>query len=41
MKRFVPMLCLLTCLALTSCADRTRQNCETTNANGLLERRCP
>jgi hypothetical protein len=24
-----------------SCADRVRENCETTKANGLLERRCP
>jgi hypothetical protein len=26
---------------LASCADRVRENCETTKANGLLERRCP
>jgi hypothetical protein len=39
MKRL--SLTLLLCLALSSCADRVRQNCEDTKANGLLERRCP
>lgn len=39
MKRL--LLTLTLCLALASCADRTRHNCETTKANGLLERRCP
>jgi hypothetical protein len=39
MKRFA--LLLFVCLTLSSCADRTRYNCETTPDNGLLERRCP
>jgi hypothetical protein len=39
MKRL--SLTLLLCLALTSCADRVRENCDTTQADGLLERRCP
>ena len=39
MKRL--SLTLLLCLALSSCADRVRHNCDTTKANGLLERRCP
>jgi hypothetical protein len=39
MKRFA--LLLFVCLTLSSCADRVRENCETTKANGLLERRCP
>ena len=39
MKRLVLTLFLLT--TLSSCADRVRENCESTNANGLLERRCP
>ena len=39
MKRL--SLTLLLCLTLTSCADRVRENCETTQADGLLERRCP
>jgi len=38
MKRFV--LGLIVCLTLSSCADRVRENCETTRADGLLERRC-
>jgi hypothetical protein len=35
-------LCLLTLLtlSLTACADRVRENCDTTKADGLLERRC-
>lgn len=33
-------LVALLCLALTSCADRVRENCDTTKADGLLERRC-
>lgn len=41
MKRLVLTLSLLTALTLTSCADRTRENCETTEATGLYERRCP
>jgi hypothetical protein len=32
-------LTLLT-LSLTACADRVRENCDTTKADGLLERRC-
>jgi hypothetical protein len=39
MKRAMLMLSL--CLALSSCADRVRENCDTTRADGLLERRCP
>jgi hypothetical protein len=39
MKRL--LLTISLCLALSSCADRVRENCETTKANGLLERRCP
>ena len=39
MKRLVLTLFLLT--TLTSCADRTRYNCEDTPNHGLLERRCP
>jgi hypothetical protein len=27
-------------LVLTACADRYRENCNTTKAEGLLERRC-
>jgi hypothetical protein len=38
MKRLA-LLSLLT-ITLTACADRVRENCETTKANGLLERRC-
>jgi hypothetical protein len=39
MKRFV--LLLFVCLTLTSCADRTRYNCDDiTNPNGITERRC-
>jgi hypothetical protein len=38
MKRL--LLTLTLCLALSSCADRTRQNCETTTANGIFERKC-
>jgi hypothetical protein len=34
-------LIALLCLALSSCADRVRENCDTTKADGLLERRCP
>jgi hypothetical protein len=40
MRRLVLTLFLLT--TLTSCADRTRYNCEDlTNPNGITERRCP
>jgi hypothetical protein len=39
MKRL--LLTTLLLLTLTSCADRVRENCDTTKANGLLERRCP
>jgi hypothetical protein len=39
MKRLVLMLSLL--ITLSSCADRTRENCETTKADGFLERKCP
>jgi hypothetical protein len=38
MKRFA--LLLFVCLLATSCADRVRENCDTTKADGLLERRC-
>jgi hypothetical protein len=31
---------ILLVLSLTACADRTRENCETTKADGLYERRC-
>jgi hypothetical protein len=27
-------------LILAGCADRVRENCETTKSTGLLERRC-
>ena len=39
MKRL--LLTLTLALTLSSCADRIRENCETTKADGLLERRCP
>ena len=39
MKRAMLTLGLL--LVLSSCADRVRENCDTTKANGLLESRCP
>jgi hypothetical protein len=38
MKRLVLTLSLL--ITLTSCADRTRYNCDTTTDNGLLEKKC-
>jgi hypothetical protein len=38
MKR-LSLIALLS-LTLTSCADRVRENCDTTKADGLLERRC-
>jgi hypothetical protein len=38
MKRL--LLTLTLSLALTSCADRIRENCETTKATGTFERRC-
>ena len=39
MKRL--SLTLLLCLALTSCADRIRYNCDDlTNPHGITERRC-
>jgi hypothetical protein len=39
MKRLLPIALL--CLALTSCGDRVRYNCDDTPNNGLTERRCP
>jgi hypothetical protein len=40
MKRL--LLTLSLCLALSSCADRVRYNCDDiTNPNGITERRCP
>jgi hypothetical protein len=39
MKRLV--LLSLTLLTLTACADRVRENCDTTKADGTFERRCP
>jgi hypothetical protein len=39
MKRLA-LISLLT-LTLTACSDRVRENCDTTKADGLLERRCP
>jgi hypothetical protein len=38
MKRLLLTLSLVAVLA--SCADRIRENCNTTKADGLLERRC-
>jgi len=38
MKRLA-LISLLT-VTLTACADRVRENCDTTKADGLLERRC-
>jgi hypothetical protein len=38
MKKAFLTLSLL--LMLTSCADRIRENCETTKATGTFERRC-
>ena len=38
MKRLA-LLSLLT-LTVTACADRVRENCDSTKADGLLERRC-
>jgi hypothetical protein len=38
MKRLA-LISLLT-LTLTACADRVRENCDTTKADGHLERRC-
>jgi hypothetical protein len=38
MKRLA-LLSLLT-VTLTACADRVRENCETTKADGTLERKC-
>jgi hypothetical protein len=38
MKRLL-LISLLT-ITLTACADRVRENCDTTKADGLLERRC-
>jgi hypothetical protein len=35
------LLTLALAAVLASCADRVRENCQTTKANGLLERRCP
>lgn len=34
------ILLLALSLALAACADRVRENCDTTNASGLYERRC-
>jgi hypothetical protein len=39
MKRLA--LLSLTLLTLTACADRVRENCDTTKADGYLEKRCP
>ena len=39
MKRLA-LISLLT-ITLTACADRIRENCETTKADGFLERKCP
>jgi hypothetical protein len=39
MKRLA-LIALLT-VTLASCADRVRENCETTKANGFLEKKCP
>jgi hypothetical protein len=39
MKRLA-LISLLT-LTLTACADRERHNCDTTKADGLLEKKCP
>ena len=38
MKRLLLTLSLAAVLA--SCADRVRENCETTKETGLFERRC-
>lgn len=38
MKRLVLTLSLVAVLA--GCADRTRENCDTTKSDGLYERRC-
>jgi hypothetical protein len=38
MKRLLLTLSLVAVLA--GCADRTRENCETTKETGLFERRC-
>jgi hypothetical protein len=38
MKRLI--LLSLTLLTLTACADRVRENCETTQNSGFLESRC-
>jgi len=40
MKKALLMLGLLSSLTLSSCADRIRENCETTKATGTFERRC-
>jgi len=34
------ILPIILTLSLTACADRVRENCETTKATGLYERRC-
>jgi hypothetical protein len=34
------LMTFLLMLSLTACADRTRENCETTKETGLFERRC-
>jgi len=40
MKKTSLIMLLLFCLTMTSCADRVRENCETTKETGLFERRC-
>jgi hypothetical protein len=39
MKRLALLSLLI--VMLTACADRVRENCETTKADGTFERRCP
>lgn len=41
MKKWLLAISLLASLTLSSCADRTRENCDTTQADGFLERKCP
>jgi len=38
MKRLALLSLLI--VMLTACADRVRENCDTTKANGFLESRC-
>jgi hypothetical protein len=39
MKRLL-VSCFVFAIVLTACADRTRENCNTTKADGILEKRC-